>query len=1667
MAKISMLQYHASTVKTTVAANAVTTINDTSPNPPFPDNDTSVTVTLTDATKVEVNQLVQIDSEVLKITAISSNDVTFTRNQGGTRAAHADGAAVNSGLTSTAITLKVADASGLTATIGTSALASNQILKIDDEEMTISSISSNTITLANTSSVRDQANDTLASSHAIGTNVTVEEWTDAVITGTTATALNSMDLIDTLGNTMTGIFRVMNFPKNPFSGSAANSKGSLTGVFTDGMRIRVIDQDNYSVLFYGSIYDVDESTDTSGGFGSYIEIKARDFLSDFKDVTTSMAPSFQLDNGVNETSAITSSTLTPINREKNIWGDGLGDLNAANTSYLISTRSGILKSFIHLYSDNITMNEATTGGIGGSSAAELRWHNSFTKFLSKGVYKLGNKNNQSILKHINSLARDDPHSNLAVAGGQTFGYDYYLDPNFVDANDTYNAPKAFFNYAIRGEALFGGSPISDVNLIKTGLSIEYPTRDFEFEAVPLKNASDAAVLIDGAAAKADTSITLDANHTVVANRMIQLGDEQILVKTVSGAELTLVERGYNGTEATGYLTDTAVYVPLAINEDLDDSETAVTVHKDHTITANRIIQVDSESMFVSSVSTNVLTVIRGYNGSTATTHTQHLGLIKMMPTEFTTTGQKYAMHDPSFKKPQDEIFTDAVVAFTDRGQTKGSVGVTTHSEKTLDFEVVTISAAANETGGSYFGYASTTVTESIATIPRWNSKDITNNESPGTVDTTTAEWMTKSHLTTLNGNLVDTAALGSIQTTEAVVNDINHTTVHVDGSHGITAGRVIKLDSELMKVISVATNTLTVLRGYESSDGSTVAAHTDNEDVHIRDITLSVASNSDLNASHTTRDIIKIDSEQMLITAVSGDDLTVIRAYNGTSAAAHNDGATVYNVTPIARFQHFTSSMSGAAVNISESDPAHVLISEVQPNIGREYFSKGAVWRALENNGATMTILKRLKKDSKLRRTLKVRTESDSTPNTLRNRVATSLIRSTSSTVRGNFRTMEKPMYYVDSTVSAETDTSGAMPQTLTIGIDPTLYGIRIGTAINKLDSNSFPTSIYGYLSDAYTTGGVAKVKSNLVISNFGNDSIDAADVVRFFVRLRAGHLVYLKNSMANIAGKFLINKIHYTEQGGVANTTYDVVSFASALEEGGEPKSAFISGQEVKESTIPKLKTNSSDSSESMTDMIFSVKEDTNFTKLETALAIVKLNGSINTSITAVTIDDYDGVALNDVIRVDDEQMLVTAKPSSNVLTVTRDYNSSGNVNHLDDSEVWICQSYGRSLRNRVDWTAGTLVIGNKKYSIDAGTTASTMVTGLLGNNGDGGDQGAATNLAENKSYTIFYPGHGTSLKTIRTLNMTSSSDTGPTAGYFKFDEDDDISVATASYLKGGAEFNLLIKSMATNTATGGVGNSITSSSISEGALNEQKISLSTTVGQTNAGVVRTSHALERDSGEDYTKSPTNAQLTSLTAGKGVLLDDEGILAADGAGAGSVNFILDEDGATGRTFKAYPQTAGAPSYTFSGAGFVDTNTGMYSVGADEIGFSTAGTLRLSISDNGTKLDQLDSGTGTDLISDGQVIKAKTSSKRYKDNILDLDNINLNSLYDLRPVSFTWKNTEKNDFGLIAEEVNDIIPELVHYENDKPESVAYDKLSVLLLMEIKKLKDEIKQLKEK
>lgn len=107
------------------------------------------------------------------------------------------------------------------------------------------------------------------------------------------------------------------------------------------------------------------------------------------------------------------------------------------------------------------------------------------------------------------------------------------------------------------------------------------------------------------------------------------------------------------------------------------------------------------------------------------------------------------------------------------------------------------------------------------------------------------------------------------------------------------------------------------------------------------------------------------------------------------------------------------------------------------------------------------------------------------------------------------------------------------------------------------------------------------------------------------------------------------------------------------------------------------------------------------------------------------------------------------------------------------------------------------------------------------------------------------------------------------------------------------------------------------------------------------------------------------------------------------------------------------------------------------------------------------------------------VIARYTSSKRYKKNIVDIET-DTSKIYELRPVSFEdTGELEKDEYGydiqpirkeigLIAEEVNEILPELVYYNKDNlPEGVHYNNLSVLLLAEIKKINNRLTALEGK
>jgi hypothetical protein len=107
-----------------------------------------------------------------------------------------------------------------------------------------------------------------------------------------------------------------------------------------------------------------------------------------------------------------------------------------------------------------------------------------------------------------------------------------------------------------------------------------------------------------------------------------------------------------------------------------------------------------------------------------------------------------------------------------------------------------------------------------------------------------------------------------------------------------------------------------------------------------------------------------------------------------------------------------------------------------------------------------------------------------------------------------------------------------------------------------------------------------------------------------------------------------------------------------------------------------------------------------------------------------------------------------------------------------------------------------------------------------------------------------------------------------------------------------------------------------------------------------------------------------------------------------------------------------------------------------------------------------------------DITATGAI--TELSSLKYKTNINQLDNA-LNLVGDLRGVEYNWRTndypemkfSENQQIGLIAEEVESVIPELVHADANGDKSVNYSKLSAVLIEAVKELKEQNKQLRER
>ena len=98
----------------------------------------------------------------------------------------------------------------------------------------------------------------------------------------------------------------------------------------------------------------------------------------------------------------------------------------------------------------------------------------------------------------------------------------------------------------------------------------------------------------------------------------------------------------------------------------------------------------------------------------------------------------------------------------------------------------------------------------------------------------------------------------------------------------------------------------------------------------------------------------------------------------------------------------------------------------------------------------------------------------------------------------------------------------------------------------------------------------------------------------------------------------------------------------------------------------------------------------------------------------------------------------------------------------------------------------------------------------------------------------------------------------------------------------------------------------------------------------------------------------------------------------------------------------------------------------------------------------------------------GDVVAAESSDKRLKDNIKPIANA-AEKIKKIGGYEFDWNNKQKlyegHDVGVIAQEIEEVLPEVVETREDGYKAVNYKKLVPLLIEGIKDLQNQINELK--
>jgi hypothetical protein len=189
-------------------------------------------------------------------------------------------------------------------------------------------------------------------------------------------------------------------------------------------------------------------------------------------------------------------------------------------------------------------------------------------------------------------------------------------------------------------------------------------------------------------------------------------------------------------------------------------------------------------------------------------------------------------------------------------------------------------------------------------------------------------------------------------------------------------------------------------------------------------------------------------------------------------------------------------------------------------------------------------------------------------------------------------------------------------------------------------------------------------------------------------------------------------------------------------------------------------------------------------------------------------------------------------------------------------------------------------------------------------------------------------------------------------------------------------------------------------------------------------------------------------------------------------AGWNALYFNTGNDNTAIGSFALQDNGAGANNIAIGVEAGFNLTTGSNNIEIGNQGNSgEADTIRIGV--EGTQSATYIAGIFNATVTGGcQVVVANTgqlgcvtSSARYKRDVRDMADSS-DKLMQLRPVSFLYKadETGARQYGLIAEEVEKVYPELVVHDADgKAETVAYHLLPPMLLNEVQKLARQLDQ----